>query len=109
MSQSLLYMLSGVAVFGVCLYALIVRAHLIRKVLAVNMMGSGIFLLLIGIARRGPEVDPVPQALVLTGIVVTVAATAFALALTRRVQAETGGAYLPEDDTEGPPDERDPV
>ena len=109
MSQSLLYMLSGVAVFGVCLYALIVHAHLIRKILALNMMGSGIFLILIGIARRGPEVDPVPQALVLTGIVVTVAATAFALALARRVRAETGGAYLPEDDPEDTPDERGPV
>lgn len=97
MSQSDLYMISGVAVFAVCLYALIVHAHLIRKILALNMMGTGVFLVLTGIARRGPGVDPVPQALVLTGIVVTVAATAFALALTRRVHLESGGAYLTED------------
>ena len=105
MSQSLLYMLSGVAVFGVCLYGLIVHAHLIRKILALNIMGSGVFLLLTAIARRGPEVDAVPQALVLTGIVVTVAATALALALTRRVQAETGRAYMPEESLEEPSDE----
>ena len=97
MSQSDLYMVSGVAIFVVCLYALIVHAHLIRKVLALNMMGTGVFLVLTGIARRGPGVDPVPQALVLTGIVVTVAATAFALALTRRVYQESGEAYLTED------------
>ena len=112
MSPSDLYMVSGVAVFAVCLYALIVHAHLIRKILALNMMGTGVFLVLTGIARRGPGVDPVPQALVLTGIVVTVAATAFALALTRRVHSETGGAYLTEDLREdGPgdePDERGP-
>ena len=112
MSPSDLYMVSGVAVFAVCLYALIVHAHLIRKILALNMMGTGVFLVLTGIARRGPGVDPVPQALVLTGIVVTVAATAFALALTRRVHSETGGAYLTEDlreDGSGDePDERGP-
>lgn len=101
MSPVVLYMLSGIAIFGVCLYALVVRAHLIRKVLALNIMGSGVFMLLTGAARRGPEVDPVPHAMVLTGIVVTVAATAFALALVRRVQAESDRAYLPEEDPEG--------
>ncbi len=105
MSPVLLYMLSGVAIFGVCLYAVIVHAHLIRRILALNIMGSGVFLLLTGVARRGPEVDAVPQALVLTGIVVTVAATALALALTRRVQSETGRAYLPEESLEEGPDE----
>ncbi len=100
MSPAVVYILSGVAVFSVCLYGLVVHAHLIRKALAVNMMSSGVFLVLIGIARRGQEVDPVPHAMVLTGIVVTVGATAFALALVRRVQAETGKAYLPREETE---------
>lgn len=101
MSSALLYMLSGVAVFGVCLYALVVHAHLIRKILALNIMGSGVFLLLTGVARRGPEADPVPQAMVLTGIVVTIAATAFALAMIRRLYEETGRAYLPEENPDG--------
>jgi len=39
----------------------------------------------VGLAQRDGGVDPVPQAMVLTGIVVAVAATALALALARRL------------------------
>lgn len=95
-------MLSSAAVLGVCLYGLIVHAHLIRKILALNIMGSGVFLLLTGVARRGPEVDPVPHAMVLTGIVVAVSATAFALAVARRLYEESGQGHLPEENLEGP-------
>ena len=104
MSQVSLYALSGIAMIAVCLYALISYPHLLRKILAINVMGSGIFLLLISFARRvpGPEPDPVPHAMVLTGIVVAVCATAFALALARRVYDETGSPYLPEEE---PPEE----
>lgn len=101
MSQALLYMLSGAAVVAVCLHALILRAHLLRKILAVNAMGSGTFLLLTALASRGPEPDPVPHAMVLTGIVVAVSATAFALALLRRLHEVSGETTLPEDS--GPP------
>jgi len=53
-------------------------------------MGAGVFMLLIAVAYRGPGLppDPVPHALVLTGIVVAVSATALALALVRRLHAE---------------------
>ena len=99
MSQVSLYALSGIAMIAVCLYALISYPHLLRKILAINLLGSGIFLLLISFARRvpGPEPDPVPHAMVLTGIVVAVCATAFALALARRVYDETNSPYLPEE------------
>jgi multicomponent Na+:H+ antiporter subunit C len=58
------------------------RREAVARVLAMNVMGSGVFLVLIALARRsaaGP--DPVPQAMVLTGIVVAVSATAVALHL----------------------------
>jgi multicomponent Na+:H+ antiporter subunit C len=73
------------------LRGVLVRAHLIRQVLALNVMGSGVFLILIALAYRGigAAPDPVPHALVLTGIVVAVSATALALALGRRL-AEDG-------------------
>jgi multicomponent Na+:H+ antiporter subunit C len=90
----------AVALFCLGLYALIVQPDLIRRILALNVMGSAIFLLLAAVAGRdgGGRVDPVPHAMVLTGIVVAVSATAFALALTRRLEAETGKTELPEDD-----------
>lgn len=102
MSPTLLYALSGMAIFSIGLYGVLVLPHLMRKILALNLMGSGVFLLLIAIARRssGAFPDPVPHAMVLTGIVVAVSATAFALALACRIQAETGHAYLPEHDPE---------
>jgi multicomponent Na+:H+ antiporter subunit C len=72
--------------------------HLLRKVTALNLMGSGVFLGLIALGARTPSgpPDPVPQAMVLTGIVVAVSATALMLALIRRLHRETGLTELPE-------------
>lgn len=102
MSVAMLYALTGLGLFSLGLYALIVRTHLLRKILAVNIMGSGVFLVLIALAGRTPTgpPDPVPHAMVITGIVVAVAATALALALLRRVVETTGQPRLPDPDSE---------
>ena len=94
-----LYALVGVGLFNLGLYALIMHAHLLRKILAINIMGSGTFLVLVALGGRSPGAspDPVPHAMVITGIVVAVSATALALALILRMQAETGRAQLPEE------------
>jgi multicomponent Na+:H+ antiporter subunit C len=60
-------------------------------------MGSGIFLVLVGLGQRTGIPDPVPQAMVLTGIVVAIAATALALALARRLLDLSGEMRLPEE------------
>ena len=83
MSAALIYAVAGIALFVVGVVGLILQSHLLRKILAFNIMGSGVFLVLVGLGQRGGMPDPVPQAMVLTGIVVTVAATALALALAR--------------------------
>ena len=94
-----LYLIGGAILFGLGLHALVVRPHLVLKVLAVNVMGSGVFMVLLAAAAGGEgDPDPVPHALVLTGIVVAVSATAFALALILRVRAVTGHARLPDRD-----------
>jgi multicomponent Na+:H+ antiporter subunit C len=102
MNPTQLYALVGVALFSIGLHGLIARVHLLRKILAFNIMGSGVFVLLVAMAWRSPNVppDPVPHAMVLTGIVVAVSATAFALALACQVHAETGQARLPEGGSE---------
>jgi multicomponent Na+:H+ antiporter subunit C len=95
MSAGLIYAVTGALLFSLGFYGLIVHAHLVRKILAFNIMGSGTFLVLVGLAQRTDSVDPVPHALVLTGIVVAVSATAFALILARRLYAANGRCTLP--------------
>jgi multicomponent Na+:H+ antiporter subunit C len=100
MSQFLIYSVASVALFCIGLYSLIVYPHLLRKILALNVMASGVFLLLVSIARRNWTLvaDPVPHAMVLTGIVVAVSTTAFALAITRCIHVDTGQTSLREED-----------
>lgn len=97
MSTALLYTLVGTGLFCLGLYALIVYAHLLRKILAINVMGSGVFLILVALARRSSEADAVPHAMVITGIVVAISATALALTLMLQLATTSGRAELPED------------
>jgi len=101
-SPAFFYALVGVGLFCLGLYALIVHAHLLRKILAINVMGSGVFLILAALATRTDNAvpGPVPHAMVITGIVVAVSATAFALMLMLRVVTETGHAELPDERSE---------
>ncbi len=96
MNTAMLFALLGVLLFSIGIAGIILRRHLLRKIIAFNIMGSGIFLVLIGLAQRDGHPDPVPQAMVLTGIVVAVAATALALALARRQLNLRGCMRLPE-------------
>jgi multicomponent Na+:H+ antiporter subunit C len=96
----ILYALAGVGLFAIGLHAVIAYAHLFRKILGLNVMGSGVFLVLIAAAYRAPDgpPDPVPHAMVLTGIVVSVCATGLALTLALRVHAVTHRTDLPDDE-----------
>lgn len=97
-----LYLLAGAALFAIGFYSMVVQAHLLRRILALNVMGSGVFLVYIALGAQttGPIPDPVPHAMVLTGIVVSVCATGLALALAGQVQSLAGKIEL--DDTEPP-------
>ncbi len=97
MSADRWYAYVGVALIALALYAFLIHTHLLRRLLAFNVMGSGTFLILVGLAQDGRGVDPVPQALVLTGIVVAVSATALAVILVRRLFATSQSTSLPED------------
>lgn len=97
MSAGLLYALAGAALFAIGLAGLLALPHLLRKILSFNILGSGAFLILVGLGQRDGSVDPVPQAMVLTGIVVAIAATALALALARQLLELSGRMQLPED------------
>lgn len=94
MSVGALYAFCGAVLFAAGLLAFGAARHVLRKVLALNVLSGGVFLVLVGFAQRAGEPDPVAHALVLTGIVVAVSATGLALALARRLP----GVRLPEDE-----------
>ena len=89
MNAATLYGLCGAALVGLGLFGLIIDPQPLRKILAFNLIGSGVFLFFGVVARRGAAAgfggDPVPQALVITGIVVAFSATALAVALLLRL------------------------
>ena len=101
MTTGTLFGLCAAALVGVGLFGLIVNPHPLRKILAFNVVGSGVFLLFGAIAYRGAGAglggDPVPQALLITGIVVAFSATALAVALLLRLFDETGSVTLSSD------------
>lgn len=92
MSAWRMYALSGIGVLAVALYGVFTADRIVQRIIAANLMGSGVFLVLVALARRAPSdpPDPVPHALVLTGIVVSVSATACALAFAKRLRQPEG-------------------
>ena len=101
MSSATLAGLIGAALVGLGLYGVIVDPQPLRKILAFNLIGSGVFLVFGIVATKGAaaglSADPVPQAMVITGIVVAFAASALAVALTLRLFEETGHPTLRSD------------
>jgi multicomponent Na+:H+ antiporter subunit C len=90
LTTQILYALTGCVIVALGLRGALLHAALLQRIVAINVMGAGVFMLLVAVAYRGPELppDPLPHALVLTGIVVAVSATALALALARHLHAE---------------------
>ena len=98
MNTPTLFGLCAAVLIGFGVYGLIVNPQPLRKILAFNVVGSGVFLLFGAIARRGAGAgfggDPVPQALLITGIVVAFSATALAITVLLRLFDETGSTTL---------------
>jgi multicomponent Na+:H+ antiporter subunit C len=96
-----LFGLCAAVLVGVGVYAFIVNPQPLRKIVAFNVTGNGVFVLFGAIGRRGAGFgwggDPVPQALLITGLVVAFCATALAVALLLRLFDEAGSATLAPD------------
>lgn len=111
MTPNLTLVLTSAALVGTGTYLFLSRS-LVRALMGFLLLGNGINLLFIiasgpagappvvGAAPPGePMSDPVPQALVLTAIVITLGMTAFVLALAHRGR-QLSGVDLVDDDTE---------
>ena len=104
------FAITAVVLFGIGLLNVMVQKNLIKKVVGFNIMDSAVFLLLasLGYVDGGTApivgdvgfhplyINPIPSGLVLTGIVVSVSITAFALSLIQRVYRRYGTIELDE-------------
>jgi multicomponent Na+:H+ antiporter subunit C len=101
MTAATLAGLTAATLVGLGLYGLLTDPHPLRKILGFNLLGSGVFLMFGIIARKGAAggfaADPVPQAMVITGIVVAFSATALAVALLLQLFRRSGDATLRSD------------
>lgn len=105
------YEAGAIILFGVGFVTLLVHNNLIKKIIGMNIMDTAVFLffiskgfikgnaspIIIGAQRSFADyVNPIPSALMLTGIVVAVSITAFALAMTAKIYEEYGTIELDE-------------
>lgn len=81
---------AGLAVMALGLWAFARHRHLLRQLLAFNVLGSGVFLLLAGLAGNAPEV----QGLILVGLVVALVGSVLGALLLRRLHALAGQVSL---------------
>lgn len=99
----LLHLVAGALIFALGVIGTLIVRDLIRRIVALNVASGGVMLVFLALADRGDGApDPVPQALVLTGIVVMAAVTGLALTLARRIES-------PESDLEPPDAPADPA
>jgi len=95
-----IYYIASFALIVIGLYILIAKSNLIKMIIGINIIDTGvnIFLISLGYIKKGTApifsrphlnpklmVDPVPQALVLTAIVIGVAVLALALSFAIRL------------------------
>ena len=94
---------ASVILFVIGLYAVIIKGNLIKKLMGLNIMETAVFAFLVAVGAVGggnapivtrgaepPFVNPLPQAMVLTGIVVALSTTALALSLIIRIYQHCG-------------------
>ena len=98
------YYFGAIALILVGLYAILVKKNLLKILIGLSIMETGVNLLLISVGyvsgRSAPilsegigpnqAVDPIPQALVLTAIVIGVATTAMALSVAMLIYEKYG-------------------
>jgi len=102
------YYLASIALIALGLYIVIAKKNLIKIIIGLDMMDTGVNLLLIsiGYVKGGTApiengnyplyVDPIPQALVLTAIVIGVSVMALALSIVIGLYRNTGTIEIDE-------------
>ncbi|MGD9761472.1 MAG: sodium:proton antiporter [Candidatus Izemoplasmatales bacterium] len=91
--------IGAVALFVLGLRIVVLHSNLIKRIMGLNVMGTGVFLFFVSIGNVtggvppiiNPDnsqqlyINPIPSVLILTGIVVVVSITVYALSLVIRI------------------------
>jgi multicomponent Na+:H+ antiporter subunit C len=86
LTQTNLYTLCSTLLFAIGLLGFLLNTDFIRKLLGINVIGISIFMLLLAVANTDANaIDPIPHAMVLTGIIVAAAGTALGLNLASKI------------------------
>lgn len=108
-STLILFAFTAASLIAIGVYSFITGPEPLRRILALNIISAGIFMLMVVLAYREYDgtqatvADPVLHALVLTGLVVAVSATAFALALLARLEQQKPEQQKPKQDVAAKP------
>lgn len=86
MTATALYLILGTAVAVAGLVRMLLVRDLVARLIAMNLVGVGSLLILLALGARSEQTDPVLSALVITGLVITVAFTGFGAVLIRRIE-----------------------
>ena len=97
------YYFAAMVLFMIGFHTMLTHSNLIKKIIGMNIMETSIFLFFVSIGYlRGGEapiiqngaeqlyINPLPSALILTGIVVAVSITAYALSLIVKLYSHYG-------------------
>ncbi len=84
LSSTSLLAATGLLILGLGLWAFVTHRHLLRRLLAFNLLGSGVFLLLAGVAGPSAEV----WGLILVGLVVALLGSVLGATLLLRLHAQ---------------------
>lgn len=80
------YLLVAAALIALGLARFLLVRDRVSRLVAMNVLGSGSLLFLLALAARSEPADPVLSALVITGLVITVAFTGVGAVLIRRIE-----------------------
>ena len=95
--------IGAVALFVIGLRIVVLHSNLIKRIMGINIMGTGVFLFFVAIGNvtggrtpivgDNPDVifiNPLPSVFILTGIVVVVSITVYSLSLVIRIYQNYG-------------------
>ena len=91
--------LGAIALFVIGLRIVVLHSNLIKRIMGLNIMGTGVFLFFVSIGNvtggippiiypdstEAVYINPIPSVLILTGIVVVVSITVYSLSLVIRI------------------------